>query len=220
MNGTKGIGRFSGFGLLALWASASCFAPAASAALTQPWTYVMAWSPQYCNDHPGEKSQPQCADVSYFMPRALVAENAYALDNCQPTKGLTESQVTRLMPLVGNRKELITRWRKEGGCVEVPFDQYAMKFDYVSRRVSVPEAYQQMEERQYFQPDEIRQQFLEANPGLPAMGIALHCVDKELSEVSICLNSNMTYRECAMIQDDCTGRTLVRGARLARFKKR
>ncbi|WP_428311901.1 hypothetical protein [Hydrocarboniphaga sp.] len=206
--------------LPALWVIAMFSAPTASAALTQPWTYVMAWSPQYCEEHPGEKNQPQCADINYFTPRALVAEKAYAVVDCQPAKGLTESQVTRLMPLVGNRKELITRWRKEGGCVEVPFDQYAMKFDYVSRRVSVPEAYQQLEQRQYFQAEEIRQQFLDANPGLPAMGVALHCVDNELSEVSICLNSNMTFRECAMIQDDCSGRTLMRGARLARFKKR
>ncbi|MDB5968531.1 MAG: ribonuclease [Hydrocarboniphaga sp.] len=205
---------------LALATSALCFASPAQAALAQPWTYVMVWSPQYCNEHPGEKEQPQCADISYFTPRALVAENVYALGSCDPVRGLTESQVARLLPMVGNRREIIARWRKEGGCVDVTFDQYAMKLDYVSRRVSVPEAYQQMEERQYVDIDEVRQQFLAANPGLPALGIAMHCVNNELSEVSICLNSNLTFRECAMIQDDCSGRTMIRGARLGRFKKR
>jgi ribonuclease I len=203
----------------ALLMSVLLFASPARAAPAQPWTYVLSWSPQYCQQNPAAR-EPQCDDINYFIPRALTPESFFSMGSCEPVQPLTDEQVSHLMPIVGNRKEENARWRAEGGCVDVSFESYMAKFDYASRRVRIPEAFQQAEDRQYFDTTEIRQQFVDLNPDMPMLGLALHCVGNELSEVSICLNGNMTFRECLQIQDDCSGRIMVRGARLGRFKRR
>jgi ribonuclease T2 len=48
-------------------------------------------------------------------------------------------------------------------------------------------------------PDEVEEAFVAANPGLTRAGIAVGCDRRRLTEVRICLNRDLHFRDCAEV---------------------
>ena len=169
------------------------------------WTLVLAWSPQYCKSH-GNPHEPQCVDRALFVPAALIPQQVDG-STCVTDVALSSTEVDRLSALTQNAREARQLWRSLGGCAGSSLDEYVTQFDYASRRVVVPEVYSELSRSVSVSPAEIRDQFVQANDGLPAEAIALHCKNAELVDVTFCLTQKMKFSQCgARVVDSCTQR--------------
>jgi len=192
----------------ALLALALCVGlPSRAAAEPATWALTLAWSPQYCKSQ-GNPEEPQCENSSLFAPSGLIPQQVDA-DACNQNKPLSDTQVDRLMSVTQNARQARETWRRVGGCAGLPFEEFATQFDYASRRVAIPEAYADVGKRVVVPAAEIRQQFIDANPGLSNEGIALHCKGGELVDAAFCLTAKMKFTDCGkQTVDDCGARKI------------
>ena len=62
--------------------------------------------------------------------------------------------------------------------------------------VTIPAEYKALERPTMVSPGDVGEAFVKANPGLPRGGLAVACDSKWLSEVRICLNKDLSFRDC------------------------
>ena len=60
----------------------------------------------------------------------------------------------------------------------------------------IPEAYLELARVTTVTPDEVEEQFVKANPGLPRDAIAVTCDNRRLQEVRICMSKELGLRSC------------------------
>lgn len=182
--------------------------PAKAIAEDAHWALTLAWSPQYCKSF-GNPLEPQCIDSALFVASALVSQQNDGRACNQPLP-LTDSQVDRLISVTQNARQVRDLWRTTGACAGLPFEEFATQFDYASRRINIPQAYTEITRRLVVPASAIRQQFLDANSGMPEEGIALHCKNGELVDISFCLTQKMKFAQCgARVVDDCGSRKIL-----------
>lgn len=192
---------------------------AASPATPQPagWKLVMSWSPAYCERNRGS-TELQCTQANYFVPRTLEPVAAPGT-GCAATQSLGEDLLSRLAMTTLNRHEVRVQWAMQGGCVPAPLDEYAVRLDYVHRKLQIPADYEQLEKRLRTSGAEIREKFMQANPDIKEDGIELRCDGGELSEVAFCLDGQFNFSECPSVPSpSCKDKILLRGARAGRFR--
>ena len=65
--------------------------------------------------------------------------------------------------------------------------------------VKIPPQYMDLRAPLTVTPDEVEDAFVKANPGLSNAGIAVTCNRRRLSEVRICMNKDLQFRDCEEI---------------------
>lgn len=200
-----------------LLAAAGGWLPAAEAA-GSGWMLVLSWSPSYCDEHPGS-TEPQCVQANYFVPQTLVPMPATPDAGCAATQALPETQLSRLAMITLNRREVRTQWAMHGGCIPPPLSEYPVQLEYAARKIAIPDDYRQLEKRQKTTAAEIREKFMQANPGLGEAGFELQCRGGELSALRVCFGADMNFRDCPQQPaPSCKDKVQLRGARLSRFR--
>jgi len=92
--------------------------------------------------------------------------------------------------------------------------EYLLQLDRARRRVEISGVYRDMPEMMTTDAATLRQQFLEANPGLAAEALSLQCSGRWLKEVRVCVDDGFGFRQCgAADADHCGERIKLRVVR-------
>ena len=89
-------------------------------------------------------------------------------------------------------------WDQHGICSGLSPAAY---FDTVRKAravVNIPPQFLDLKSELRINPDDVKEAFIKANPGLNASSIAIDC-DNRLREVRICLSKELGFRDCAEI---------------------
>jgi len=175
----------------------------------------LSWSPQYCASSNRGGDEPQCTRPYAFVAHGLWPQNerGYPSD-CGSRERVGEDTIARMLPLMPSRGLIIHEWRTHGACSGLGADDY---FDTVSRAyrsVRIPAAYGALDRYLTVDPQQLKRDFISANPGLRESGLAVECSGHYLREVRVCLGRDLSPRACgADVSDDCGSSTVLRPVR-------
>jgi ribonuclease T2 len=168
--------------------------------------YVLAlsWSPSYCaasaERSPNRAPDQQC---SGGRPFSFVVHGLWPQfeqgfpSNCQvPAPRLNRNIVGANLDLMPSPRLIFHEWDRHGTCSGLGATAY---FDLVRKAraaVTVPAEYNDLDRPMMVSPGDVGDAFIKANPGLPRNGISIACSSRWLSEVRVCLNKDLGFREC------------------------
>ena len=104
--------------------------------------------------------------------------------------GRTMFDIMPSMGLIGHQ------WRKHGSCSGLSQKDYFSVTRAAFEAVTLPGKIASGAQAATLSADAIETAFTDANPGLSKRGISISCDGKRLEEVRICLNRDMTFRDC------------------------
>lgn len=178
--------------------------------------YVLAlsWSPSYCESEGQRANRQQCgATRSYgFVVHGLWPqyERGYPSE-CASTQRDVPNDLARsmydLMPSTGLIRQ---QWRKHGSCAGLSPADYFDVVRAARNRVTIPASFNDASQRQSVDPGQVERDFVKANPGLPAGGIAVACDGRLLEEVRICMTKSLQFRACPEVDKrECRARSIT-----------
>ncbi len=167
----------------------------------------LSWSPSYCEDaaergNNGRNTQVQCGGRPYsFVVHGLWPqyESGYPEYCQQPAPRLQRSIVSSMLDLMPAPGLIFNEWDKHGTCSGLSDRAYFETVRKARAVVKIPDEYLQLSETKTVAPADIEDAFVKANPGLSNSGIAVTCNRTRLSEVRICLNKDLQFRDCEEI---------------------
>lgn len=174
----------------------------------------LSWSPSYCAAEGSRANRQQCdTGRPYgFLVHGLWPqyEQGYPqdCDTSQP-RDVAFSQAKQLSDIMPSTGLVTYQWRKHGSCSGLTQRDYFATMRQAAKRVSIPSAYRQPNQRGPVNPQVLEQAFTAANPGLQKDGIAVTCDRDYLREVRICLTKDLAFRSCPEVdRSSCRRRSV------------
>jgi ribonuclease T2 len=167
--------------------------------------YVLAlsWSPSYCaaaaERSPNRAPDQQCTGRPFsFVVHGLWPqyERGFPSNCVVPAPRLNRAIVGANLDLMPSPRLIFHEWDRHGTCSGLSASAY---FDSVRKArgaVKIPAEYDDLDKPMMVSPGDVADAFLKANPGLPRAGLTVACDSKRLSEVRICLNKDLSFRDC------------------------
>lgn len=169
------------------------------------YALVLSWSPTHCAESTGDRDEMQCA-------RRDGRRYAFILHGLWPQyeRGYPESCATRRRPFVPqpvidgmldimpSTGLVIHEYKKHGTCSGQEPQSYFTLARRLFGKIKVPNKYMNPFESQFVAPDDLADDFLDANPDLKPEMIAVACggPGNRLKEVRICFGRDGTPRAC------------------------
>lgn len=167
--------------------------------------YVLAlsWSPAFCASQAGSNADRQCnSGADYrFITHGLWPQFEEGWPSfCQSPHGdqMPAGLAQRLLPVMPSYGLIEHQWDKHGTCSGLNQDDYVDRILRASAGITIPQAFLQTPPRS-MDANAVEQAFQQANPGLSGGAVAVRCQSGALSEVRICLDLNLSPRQCAQV---------------------
>src|SRR5437868_2714670 len=167
--------------------------------------YVLAlsWSPSFC-EAAGDRAQgqPQCGARPYaFVVHGLWPQYEKGFpEYCQvPAPRLDRNIVSSMFDLMPAPRLIFHEWDRHGTCSGLSPRGY---FDTVRKAravVKIPADYIQITQTLTVSPQQVKEAFIKANPGLKPGAMSVLCDARRLTEVRICMSKELGFRECQEI---------------------
>ncbi len=167
--------------------------------------YVLAlsWSPSYCaasaERAPNRAPDQQCGGRPFaFVVHGLWPQYDKGFPSfCQvPAPRLYRGIVEANLDLMPSPRLIFHEWDRHGTCSGVPAAAYFATVRKARAAVTIPADYTTLEKPTMVSPGDVVEAFVKANPGLSRAGFAVACDSRWLSEVRICLNKDLSFRDC------------------------
>jgi ribonuclease T2 len=167
----------------------------------------LSWSASYCDAAaeraPDQPLPPECGPRSRpFVVHGLWPqyETGFPEFCQQPTPKLDRSVVSSMLDLMPAPRLIFNEWDRHGTCSGLSSHAYFGTVRKARALVKIPPAYIAPAHEITVTPAEVKDAFVEANPGLTRGGIAISCDAKRLTEVRICVGKDLHFHECAEVE--------------------
>jgi ribonuclease T2 len=162
--------------------------------------YVLAlsWSPEFCHGHP---SSPECVSGRYgFVVHGLWPQKEVGYtENCSTAPGPSDpSQMTDIMP---DPSLVQHEWTTHGTCSGLDADAYFKLVRQAFASVKIPAQLTAPQKMSSISPQELKEQFVAANPQLKPEDLAVSCGNNYLTGVNVCLDKQLQPRACEGLSD-------------------
>jgi ribonuclease T2 len=162
---------------------------------------ALSWSPQYCSSPQGARDDLQCNGRKQFnfVVHGLWPqhEKGYPAD-CPTSERPSRAIVDKMLDIMPSPRLVRHEWEKHGACSGKSPAQYFARVRSAWNNVKIPPAFARPQQARRVPPAQIRNEFLAANPGLPAGALTVHCGGgRFLSEVRLCLTKDLKPRPCS-----------------------
>lgn len=193
----------------------------------QSLVLALAWSPTFCSSPGGKSDREQCAGTTKygFVAHGLWPQfprGAGASHGCTgEVSGLTDKSVEKVVGIIPSHKLMAREWDKHGTCFGADAATYFGKTRQAWDKVKIPARFKSAPKDGPVTADQIRQAFVEANPGLPPSAIAVSCrkvkskdgkaeARQFFSEVRLCMDNSLNFQACGpQVKDRCKGEGIV-----------
>lgn len=163
----------------------------------------LSWSPSYCEAEGEEANRQQCeAGRPYaFVVHGLWPqfERGYPQDCPTDEPDVSNATLRTLYDLTPSAGLIRHQWRKHGSCAGLSQDDYFSVLRTAREAVTIPAEFRRLDAYRTLDPDAAEAAFIEANPALPANGVAVTCDDRYLREVRICMTMDLAFRACSEV---------------------
>jgi len=180
--------------------------------------YVMSlsWSPGFCATSAGRNAAEQCGPDRHF---AFVLHGLWPQyekggwpQDCS-TERVSGGLVDSMLDIMPSPTLVRHEWEKHGTCSGLSPEDYFEESTEAFHAIRIPAQYQAPQRQITVDPDQLRQEFAEANPGIGEQGFVVLCSGngRYLQEVRACLRTDLSGRACnrEVQRDSCRSRQIV-----------
>jgi ribonuclease T2 len=162
----------------------------------------LSWSPSYCDaasQRSPDRQSPQCGERPFsFVVHGLWPQYERGFpEYCQKDgPRLDRGIVSSMLDIMPAPQLIFRQWDKHGTCSGLAPRAY---FDSVRKAralIKIPSDYLELKETLSVTPDEVEEAFVKANPGMTRGAIAVTCDSSRLREVRVCVNKDLSFRDC------------------------
>ena len=159
---------------------------------------TLSWSPEFCHSH---ADKPECRSGNHgFVVHGLWPQytDGYP-ENCSTARGLSNpAEMADIMPDAG----LVNHeWSTHGTCSGLDAESYFKLLRRAFTSVKVPERFVGLRENSSISPQEVKNEFVQANPNLRADELTVSCGNNYLTAVSLCLTKDLKPTACRNVRD-------------------
>ena len=169
--------------------------------------YVLAlsWSPSYCEAAGQDANPTQCNSERSFgfivhglWPQFEDGYPEYCQDN--PDR-VARHRVEDILELVPSPSLVQHQWKKHGTCSGLEQADFFETLRMAHGSVTIPDNLRPAKTHRMVSPSAVRSDFMSANAGLNADGLAVTCDRRRrrLREVRICLTKELEFRGCPQV---------------------
>lgn len=163
---------------------------------------TLSWSPAFCASTGDGRNDPQCAPGRQFSfvlhglwPQYTHSTNGSMWPQfCTNEPGLRDPKT--MLDIMPSTSLISHEWTKHGTCSGLGADGYFATARKAMQSVKIPPRFVAPKEYLNLSPAQVKKDFLETNPGMPADSIAIACSSNFLSEVRVCLDRNLKPISC------------------------
>lgn len=166
----------------------------------------LSWSPSFCEAEGERANRGQCGperDLAFIVHGLWPQFERGYPEFCasgEPER-VPEELIATALDIMPSAGLIGHQWRKHGSCTGLSQREYLEATREAFRRVAIPQGLSRAMADRTADPDDVEGVFLEANPGLPANGIAVTCAEGRLAEVRICMSKGLDFRTCPEVDE-------------------
>ncbi len=177
----------------------------ASDGLIDYWVLALSWSAEHCASDQAKPDSRQCAVPRGFIVHGLWPQYSAAKPaHCDFERRIDSDIADELSDLMPDRGLVFHQWRKHGGCTGMSAEAYFALIRRAARSVRIPTAAIERAKQSRVSERELESDFIDANPRLSAASIVFTCRREFLREVRICLNPDLSARDCGSdVRNSC-----------------
>ena len=163
---------------------------------------TLSWSPAYCASTGDGRKDPQC-DVGRkfsFVLHGLWPQYTRSTNGsmwpqfCTTEPGLRDPKT--MLDIMPSTSLISHEWTRHGTCSGLDAEGYFATARKAMKSVKIPPRYLAPREYLNLSPATVKKDFLKANAGMKADGIAIACSSNFLSEVRVCLDRDLKPIPC------------------------
>jgi ribonuclease T2 len=162
--------------------------------------YVLAlsWSPEFCHSHP---AKPECASGKFgFVVHGLWPQYEDGFpENCSTAPG--PSDAGRMADIMPDASLVAHEWTTHGTCSGLDADAYFRLVRQAFESVRIPARLTSPDRMFSITPQELKEEFIAANPRLKSADLAISCGNNYLTAISVCLDKQLQARACDGLRD-------------------
>jgi ribonuclease T2 len=162
---------------------------------------TLSWSPEFCHS-PAHASKPECQSGHHgFVVHGLWPQyvpQGYP-ENCSAAPGLSNpSEMADIMPDAGL---VAHEWNTHGTCSGLDAESYFKLLRQAFKSIKIPVRFTAVRENFSIPPQQVKDEFVQVNPGLSAEGMTVSCGNNYLTAVSLCMTKDLKPTACQNLHD-------------------
>lgn len=162
---------------------------------------TLSWSPEFCHS-PAHAEKPECQSGHHgFVLHGLwpqYAPRGYP-EHCSDAPGLRNpSEVADIMPDTW----LVTHeWTTHGTCSGLDAESYFKLLRQAFTSTRIPGRFEALGQNFSIPPEQVKSEFVQANPGFSAEDMTVSCGNNYLTAVSLCMTKDLKSTACQNLRD-------------------
>jgi ribonuclease T2 len=185
------------------------------AAASQDFSYymlVLSYAPDFCDQPQGRKDPRECGSGRHvgFIVHGLwpQGENSRGPENCGGSP-VSAAIVQSMLKYFLIESLIQHEWTSHGTCTGLSAEDYFAAVRKARDSVVAPSDLNQPTQPVLVGPPQIEAKWAAANPSFPRESFRTSCYrDNELNEVRICLNKDLSPRNCGPSAGECMAPTV------------
>jgi ribonuclease T2 len=181
----------------------------------QPFAYymlVLSYAPDFCDQPKGDKDPRECGNGRKvgFVVHGLwpQGETTRGPQNCGSSSPVSQANIQAMLHYFPTESLIQHEWSAHGTCSGLSAGDYFAAVKKARDSVKIPDELTPAS-RQSMTPAQIQSKVASANPSFPKTAFRTSCYpDKELQEVRICLNKDLSPRACGPSAGQCTAKSV------------
>ena len=173
---------------------------------------ALSWSPTWCESNPDDDEQ--CGRRGYgFVLHGLWPqyERGGGPQDCGGHAWPDSKTVARALAFMPSRRLIAHEWNTHGSCSGLAPDAYFAVADRAYAAIRFPPQLTPASKPGPMTAENVRQAFIDANPGLDSTMLGVSCHGRDLSEVRICVDDDLQPRRCGRgVRMSCPNNTTLR----------
>ena len=159
---------------------------------------TLSWSPEFCHSH---ADKPECQSGHHaFVVHGLWPQyvDGYP-EHCSTARGLANpEQMADIMPDAGL---VAHEWSTHGTCSGLDAEDYFKLLRRAFTSIKMPKHFAAPVETFSLAPQDVKKEFVQANPGLTAEEMTVSCGNNYLTAVSVCMTKDLKPTACQNLRD-------------------
>jgi ribonuclease T2 len=178
--------------------------------------YVLAlsYAPDFCNQPKVNKDPLECGAgrhigfvVHGLWPQGDVTRGP---QNCGPARPVSQTIIQVTLPYIPTESLIQHEWATHGTCSGLSAADYFAALRKARESISIPDDLKQPSQQQQLGVSGIEAKMAQANPAFPPKAFRVSCYnDRELQEIRVCFNKDLTPRECSRSVGECPASTVM-----------
>jgi ribonuclease T2 len=170
---------------------------------------VLSYAPDFCDQPQGDKDPRECGTGRHvgFVVHGLwpQGETSRGPENCGRASTIPQEVVEVALKYIPTEKLIRHEWTAHGTCSGLSAADYFAALGKARDSVTLPDDLDQPSQKLQLSPAQIESKIAAANPDFPKTAFRTSCYgNRELQEVRVCLNKDLSPRACGSSAGECT----------------